>query len=164
MIEIELRRRRKPSLWAVVDDEDAELVAPYRWCAHVQPHTIYVQRNIVLDGHPATQMLHTLITGWFRVDHIDHNGLNNRRSNLRQTNGSTNAMNSQKRRGCQSRFKGVCRDRYGWRAYIGGGNTKRTHLGCFSSEEEAALAYDRAAIERFGEFAHLNFPVVLEQV
>lgn len=93
-------------------------------------------------------------------DHIDYNGLNNRRCNLRKC---TNVENIRHQR-CQTRnksskFKGVCwnKQEEKWQAYIYY-NEKLVHLGRFNNEIEAAEAYDKKAIELFGEFASLNFP------
>ena len=93
------------------------------------------------------------------VDHIDGNGLNNRKSNLRLCTFAQNAHNSRPRRNSSSRYKGVCwhklKKKWTVSIYKGG---KRTYLGYYDDEIEAALAYDRKAEELFGEFAYLNFP------
>jgi hypothetical protein len=92
------------------------------------------------------------------VDHISGNPWDNRRGNLRVCTQAENARNRRKRSGT-SRFKGVRwnRSTRKWVAqicHLG----KTTYLGSFDDEVEAAKAYDRAAAERFGEFARLNFP------
>jgi hypothetical protein len=93
-----------------------------------------------------------------QVDHVNHDGLDNRRDNLRLCTVSQNQGNSRKQnRETTSRYKGVSwhsRDRR-WRAQIRYGKEK-VHLGQFLSEEEAAYAYDRAARNRWGEFANIN--------
>jgi hypothetical protein len=99
--------------------------------------------------------MHTLITGWVKVDHKDRNGLNNQKINLRETDSTHNQANQRAVRGTDSRFKGVCWSGYSWRADIRV-NRKRTYLGSFASEEAAARAYDTAAVEKFGEFACTN--------
>lgn len=94
-------------------------------------------------------------------DHISGDGLDNRRSNLRIATNSQNQANraaqgSRDGSPCSSRYKGVSfdRERGKWRAAVG---TKgRYFRGRFDTEEEAALAYNRAAVERWGEFAQLN--------
>jgi hypothetical protein len=103
------------------------------------------------------------------VDHINGNGLDNRRSNLRIATPSQNAANMRKqsKRKNSSVYKGVCHDKRKnqWMAYVGscsGGITKREYLGRWSKTPEneilAAKAYDKRAKELWGEFAHLNFP------
>ena len=92
------------------------------------------------------------------VDHINGNPLDNRRANLRLC---TQAENNLNRGATKGSFKGVWIDkRYGsWIAQIGH-NGKRRHLGSFATPEDAARAYDTAARELHGNFAHLNFPSV----
>lgn len=97
------------------------------------------------------------------VDHINHNGLDNRRENLRIVTHSQNMQNSRTkaRGGKASIYKGVTLTRSGrWLTYIGSarGKVKREYLGRYDTEEEAALAYDKKAKELFGEYANLNFP------
>jgi len=95
-----------------------------------------------------------------KVDHEDHNGLNCQRYNLRVATNAQNNMNQKKRSdGLSSKFKGVCwHKRYvKFQADIRL-NGKSKFLGMFVSELDAALAYDAAAREHFGEFALCNFP------
>jgi hypothetical protein len=87
-----------------------------------------------------------------QVDHRNHDGLDNRRSNLRTATPPQNNGNQLKRKGTTSKYKGVSRYKgRRWRAAI-----QRRHLGIFGSEEAAATAYNVAASEVFGEYAHLN--------
>lgn len=91
------------------------------------------------------------------IDHIDHNGLNNKRSNLRICTVTQNAANRRKGKG-SSIFKGVYwyKRHQMWQARIRH-KGKALHLGYFNDEPEAAKAYDKAAKEFWGEFAKLNF-------
>lgn len=95
---------------------------------------------------------------YMQVDHIDHNGLNNRRHNLRLATRSENAKNQRlQNQDKSSKFKGVTwrASRNKWIAQIGLSGI-RTHLGLFVKEIDAAIAYNRAATKHFGEFALLN--------
>ena len=106
--------------------------------------------------------MHRLILGVPKgivVDHVNHNSLDNRRENLRPATTAQNIANQRHKRGGSSKYKGVCwnKQRGYWIAQIKV-NWKAVYLGLFDSEEDAARAYDVAAIEAFGEFAYLNFP------
>lgn len=161
MTEIELRRKQGPSLFALVDDADVPLVSAHRWHALVSPYTVYAMRHVHrAAGVRTKQYLHTFLTGWSYVDHVDHNGLNNQRFNLRESSAHTNQANARSRTG-SSQFKGVFwNSRDGrWQASVKVNRVNR-YLGSFVSEEDAARAYDGAALEAFGEFALLNFPAL----
>jgi HNH endonuclease len=157
--EVPLYGKKAAGRVARVDAGDFDLVMQYRWHIGEQknipgqlPHVAYAKTNA-----GGGLRMHNLITGWLFVDHIDHNGLNNRRSNLREATKAQNAANERKRPGCSSRYKGVIWQANRWAARIEVGDEKR-YLGRFISEEAAARAYDAAAREGFGEFACLNFP------
>jgi hypothetical protein len=146
---------------AIVDADDYEhVMAAGNWYASVDERRTYARRNMRRDdGRRTTMRLHTFLTGLHLVDHINGDGLDNRRSNLRS---ATNAENSKNQRipvNNTSGFKGVAwhkRDMR-WQAYIRLDDGRR-HLGTFTTAEDAAYAYDAAARELFGEFAWLNFP------
>jgi hypothetical protein len=144
----------------LVDDEDADLISKYKWYLSPRKHTTYLQTHHYVDGKRCTLYLHRLIIGAEQgqlVDHKNGNGLDNRRENLRFSTPSQNNMN-QKGRSGTSKYKGVSyhtKDKL-WAARIKL-NRRSTHLGYFKLEEDAAKAYDQAALEYFGEFARLNF-------
>lgn len=148
--------------WAIVDDDDYAVVAQHRWHARVDKHTVYAGRNAKqAGGGYTTQRMHTLLTGWPRVDHIDGDGLNNQRCNLRPASVLENNQNARKHAAAYSQYKGVswCKREGRWFAQIQHERNHR-HLGYHASETDAAFAYDAAARELFGEFARLNFPEV----
>lgn len=97
------------------------------------------------------------------VDHKDHNGLNNQKSNLRVCTKSENMANRYSVKGSSSSFLGVSmyvdkrniKKNIKWVANIRK-NNKTTFLGYFQSEIEAAKAYNKKAKELHGEFARLN--------
>jgi hypothetical protein len=95
-------------------------------------------------------------TGYPLVDHIDHDGLNNTRANIRTATTSQNATNRTFKK-LKYHYRGVIRKNDGWIARIKK-NGKRKILGPYKTEIEAACAYDLAAKELHGEFAVLNFP------
>jgi hypothetical protein len=146
-----------------VDEADLPLVEPYRWLVQVNtkprpsgPYAITWVRNA--DGTRSHVYMHDLIMGTAGVDHRDRDGLNNCRCNLRVASQSQNGANTLPRVGT-SRYKGVSWDRKMgcWRAQITV-RRKMRYLGLFGSEEDAARAYDEAALETWGEYARLNLP------
>ena len=98
------------------------------------------------------------------VDHINHDGLDNRRENLRICTYSQNSQNKRRRVDSKSGYKGVHQisEKYKLKkrfmAYLRPKGQKRIRLGHYLTAEEAAKAYDKKAKELFGEFAELNFP------
>ena len=98
------------------------------------------------------------------IDHINHDGLDNRRENIRICTPSENAQNRRLRVDSRSGYKGVYQmpEKYKlnkrFQAHIQPKGQKRLRLGYYLTAEEAAKAYDKKAKELFGEFAELNFP------
>lgn len=91
------------------------------------------------------------------VDHINGNGLDNRRCNLRICTPAENVRNRRKVACGRSRFIGVFPRRDKWHAVVT--HQRKTHfVGSFDDEVEAAKARDRLALELHGPFARLNFP------
>ena len=92
-----------------------------------------------------------------QVDHINNVRDDNRIVNLREATGSENQGNRKIQVGCSSKYKGVrwSKPAKKWVARIMV-NYKAIHIGCYDSEQEAALAYNKAALEYFGEYAKIN--------
>jgi hypothetical protein len=136
-------------IFATVDDDDYEWLNKSKWYlskgkyAHSRTHG-YMHR-LIMNAPRGKQ-----------VDHINGNGLDNRRANLRLC---TNAQNHRNRQpiGGSSEYKGVYWDKTAnkWNAGIWLG--KRKNLGYFVNEKDAALTYDEAARKFFGAFARTNF-------
>jgi hypothetical protein len=101
-----------------------------------------------------------------KADHLNGNGLDNRRVNLRVCSPSENNRNRRKRNGTSSVFKGVSwhRRERKWHAQIQSSGKKKKHLGYFTDEVDAAMAYDDASRFYFKAFAHCNFPEVIVEV
>lgn len=143
----------------LIDDGDFELVSKYRWCRVVtKMNKMYA---VTLDK-PKISM-HRLIMNCIGdktifVDHKNHNGLDNTRSNLRLATKAQNCKNRRSARNSSSQFLGVSKNkRYGfYSAAIGIGNKKVRNLGRFENEIDAAKAYNEAAKVIHGEFANLN--------
>lgn len=148
--------------FAIVDDGDFGWLSKRKWCAIFTGRHWYAVRTVRKNGKWTTNWMHRLILNTpvgMDSDHINHDGLDNRRANLRICTKSQNSYNQRKRqRPASSRFKGVCWHKAArkWLARIGH-NRKRIYLGSYDSELEAAQAYDRAALEHFGEYALTNF-------
>ena len=144
---------------AIVDDKDLELVNQYKWYLTNKGY-VYTQPYLGNYKH-GSLMMHRLINktpdGMF-TDHINHNKLDNRKSNLRICTNQQNSMNRNSHKNSSSKFKGVSwhpRDKK-WQVEIEIAG-KRFYLGMYTNEIEAAKAYDKQATELHGEFARLNF-------
>lgn len=137
----------------LIDDADMPVLDGRIWHADRRDHTVYVRGR-----RPKQQVggdyLHNLILGGL-ADHIDGNGLDCRRSNLRLATQAQNCLNRSAKKG--KRFKGVYRSSSRYYAEIYFKGERRASYG-HATEEGAARAYDAMAVELHGEFARLNFP------
>lgn len=145
-------------LFAQVDDEDFEWLNQWKWSVYdTRGKTLYAKRLVYKNGKQKTLKLHRVILGItdpkIHVDHKDRNGLNNQRNNLRIAKRSENNTN---RYGWgKSKCAGVSMKDGKWRARIQK-NNETIYLGRFNTKREAALAYNKKALEIHGEFALLN--------
>lgn len=152
--------------YAIVDDADFEKLNRFKWHVNRKDHCVYASRGTKRSGVATNVVMHREILGLNHgdglcIDHINHNGLDNRRCNLRICTNQQNQRNSIKSANATSRHKGVYWDsrQRRWRSRIKC-DGKDICLGSFHDESEAAKAYDAKAIELFGEFASLNSETV----
>ena len=151
-------------MYAIVNPSDYDDLAKYNWriCKSKGKHTLYAERSVrKTNGKYSRILMHRQVLNvpeGFVIDHINRNGLDNRRANLRLATIAQNAWNSRRRKN-RSGYKGVWyakdKDRFHAAVWY---NNKRIYLGYFNSPISAALEYDRAAKKYHREFASLNFP------
>jgi AP2 domain len=156
----------------LIDDEDRELLSKVPWRVSHRPNSgtgyaICVFYSPKRLGEKKRKQnffyLHRVLMGVSKrdvdVDHINGNGLDNRKANLRIANASKNGMNrSRPNKNNLSGYRGISLDKRTWFARLVV-NRKCINLGRFKTKEEAARAYDRGARKYFGEFCgYLNFP------
>lgn len=139
-----------------VDDEDFEDLSKFTWVADNKKCTFYA-----LTTHPVRIYLHRKIMGAknskISVDHIDRDGLNNQKSNLRLCNQSENIRNSKLSKNNTTGFKGVMwhKGANKFMAYIRH-DYKMYNLGLFKTAKEAAIARNKKSLELHGKFAYVN--------
>jgi hypothetical protein len=152
-------------LFAIVDEEDYERLSKYNWCANVNHRTVYADRADFTDGKKATVKMHREILGLKRgdkrvVDHINHNGVDNRKCNLQIITHAENIKNqSPRQEKPDSIYTGVVyrvSEAKKWLARIHV-NGRYKKIGYFNNEMDAAKAYDEEAKRIFGYNADLNF-------
>jgi len=159
------RIRMAQPQYAKVDPANYQRLRGYEWLARKGKNSFYARRHVAgSKGKKETLIyMHQEIIDvpeGMVVDHINHDGMDNRRANLRAATYSQNLCNRKKRSGAKSsKYKGVSwkKKNRKWVARIGF-EKKTIHLGYFHNEIDAAKAYDTAAKKYFGEFACLNFP------
>lgn len=154
--------------FAMVDDEDYDFLMQWKWCASsaIGRNTRYATRSELYTKNklrPCVKMHRVILKITdpnTKVDHINHDGLDNQKINLRI---GTHAQNMMNRTGYgRSKYLGVSADsssakggKIRWVARVSH-QKKRIHLGVFDNEIDAALAYNEAAEKYYGEFANLN--------
>jgi hypothetical protein len=145
--------------FAIVDADDFEKLIQYRWWARKHRGTFYAMarmncRDVIMHRF----ILGDLCDGKI-VDHINHDGLDNRKANIRPCTQKENSRNLRPRK----KYIGVSFDRFRkkWASCIGV-DGKTIHLGRFDDEKAAAIARDVATRKFFGELSTLNFPDLQE--
>jgi len=157
--------KHKGKYVALVDDEMYPYLIHWSWQVDISKRTHYACRHQKIDGKQVKIYMHRFILGLtdpkIEPDHIDHNGWNNQGHNLRlsgRKKGQAHNMRKTERK-CSSPFKGVNWDKekkkWNVKTCL---NRKQIWIGRYDDPVEAAHAYDRKAIELFGEHAHTNFP------
>lgn len=147
-----------------VDDEDYEELNKYKWYGH---NAGYAIRYTYIEGIRKGNLMHRSLLGITdkvtQVDHIDGNGLNNQRENLRPATHSQNQANRQKAKNTTSIYLGVyrinrqyrnCEARIYWKGTCQ--KNGKAYEKCHKTEREAALWYNEKAKELHGEYARLN--------
>jgi hypothetical protein len=160
-VRIPLHSRKHPDLFAIVDEEDYERVSQHRWGVEKGKNTFYALSRRKYETAGQNLRMHRLVVECppdMLIDHRNGNGLDNQKQNLRICTNTQNMQNQRKQHRGSNTYKGAYWEpgRRRWRASIAV-NGKTMHLGHYATEEEAARAYDRKAIELFGDFARINF-------
>ena len=145
---------------ALIDDSDFELVSKHKWYAAKMARSYYAMTRVQTAKGQRGLPMHALILGkkeGFEIDHINHDSLNNTRSNLRHVTIKQNQYNRRKNNNGTSIYKGVCfyKTLGKWQAQIQKDGVA-FYLGRYPNEKDAALAYNKAAIAKFGKLAHIN--------
>ena len=147
--------------FAMIDDKDYKLLSQFKWYASKSHYGGYVaQHSYIENKRHRTILMHRMITDALpnmTVDHKNHNRLDNQKHNLRVCTNAQNNYNRGPKRNSTSKYKGVylLKQSNNWCSQI----TKKgkiEYLGTFKTQEDAAKAYDKVALELFGNYAYIN--------
>lgn len=144
----------------LLDDYDYDRMRLWKWSVTKKKNGFYAIRSEQKNYKQRTFTMHRMILGVkdtsVLVDHRDHNGLNNQRSNIRLCTPTQNQYN--RTATGYSKYLGVSYEkiRKKWRACIVDDKGRRTKIARFNTEIEAAKAYNELALKYRGEFANLN--------
>jgi beta-glucosidase/6-phospho-beta-glucosidase/beta-galactosidase len=143
--------------YSIIDDEDYETISKNKWSAYKGHNTYYACRTIKKDKKKTSVQMHRTILKLtdpsLVVDHVNGNGLDNRKENLRICTDSQNLMNRSKPKNNTSGYKGVSysKSKKKYTAQIGI-NWKVYNLGFYDTAEEASKVYQERAKKEFGKF------------
>lgn len=142
---------------AVIDAADVDLVAGKTWCVQKGVNTFYAVRTTLgADQKTTTIRMHHVIMGEKGIDHMDGDGLNNRRANLRKASATQNNQNGRVRANNKTGLKGVVPGPGpGFRAFIRHSG-KQHYLGYFDTPEAAHAAYCDASRQHHGDFGRIK--------
>ena len=152
---VKLSGKHGAGKYAIVDNEDFDRLNQYSWHLY---KGVYARTNVYEDGKPVGIKMHRLVMKAKKgeyLDHINGNGLDNRKSNLRFCTVSQNQCNRGPTRANSSGYKGVKFFGKSWVATIKH-KGKMIHLGYYKDKTEAAKAYNKVAKKYHGKFAKLN--------
>lgn len=154
---IKINSRKHGEKTVMVDDSDYDYLSQFNWSLLKDGYTFYASRRCGKKRIKMHREILGLTDPKIMVDHKDRDGLNNQRGNLRVATHSGNNANRGSYKNSSSKYLGVSwkRDSTAWEAGIKKGR-KYKYLGHFKNEEDAALAYNEAAIKYHGDFANLN--------
>lgn len=150
--------------FALVDAENYDYLMQWKWYANFDPCTksFYAcRKSTTINGELKTIYMHRVIMNVtdpkIYVDHVNHDRLNDCKSNLRIATHAQNQANTTSRENSSSKYLGVSwlKARNKWIVQLRK-DKKLTYIGLFKNESDAALAYNEKAIEVHGEFANLN--------
>lgn len=144
----------------LIDDEDYDKIKDYKWHISMIHGYKRVKTCFYINKKRITIYLHRFIMNVSKdkqVDHKNHNTLDNRKCNLRICTSQQNTWNQAIHKNNTSGIKGVCwhkaRNKYNAKIAF---NSKNMHIEYFDSKEDAKNAYNKKALELYGEFAYLN--------
>ena len=167
-----IRLGKTGKIAAMVSDKDYAVLSKRRWfpfritgvggAGKTYYYGFKAGRHVGTSPNAVCSWMHNEIKrppAGMEVDHIDRNPLNNTRSNLRVVPHWVNCMNKSKRKGCTSRYYGVCRTqgKTRWSAFFRRLDGTKGHAGYFDTQIAAAKAYDRVVRKLYGRYARTNF-------